>query len=122
MSIVTLAAGAFVGSLLTLTLLATGLPLRAYGQSKDITKVPGTEGVRIMNVDPGSVFDAMKVEEGDTLLEIDAHRVKRVQEIEEIFRDIEPGRKVKFKVQHEGKVEEREMEYQAPKKAPVKKK
>ncbi len=116
MSLMTLAAGALIGSILTVTLLATGLPLRAMAQTKDYTKVPGTEGVRILNVDPGSVFDAMKVEEGDVLLEVDAQRVKRIQEIEEIFRDITPGRKVKYKVEHEGKVEEREMEYQAPKK------
>lgn len=116
MSLITLTAGAVVGSALTLSLLLTGVSLRAMAQGKDYTKMPGTEGIRILNVDPGSVFEAMKVEEGDVLLEVDAQRVKRIQEIEEIFRDIEPGRKVKYKVEHEGKVEEREMEYQAPKK------
>lgn len=116
MSLITLTGGAVVGSLLTLTLLLTGVSLRAVAQNKDYTKVPGTEGIQIMNVDPGSVFEAMKVESGDVLLEVDAQRVKRIQEIEEIFRDIEPGRKVKYKVRHGDHVEEREMEYQTPKK------
>jgi S1-C subfamily serine protease len=113
MAILTLTTGAIFGACLTAALVISPLPLKVYAQTQDYTKMPGTEGIRIMNVDPGSVFEAMKVESGDTLLEVESRRVQRIQEIEEIFRDIEPGRKVKYKVQRNGKVEEREVEYNA---------
>lgn len=113
MAILTLTTGTIFGACLTAALVISTLPLKVYAQTQDYTKMPGTEGIRIMNVDPGSVFEAMKVESGDTLLEVESRRVQRIQEIEEIFRDIEPGRKVKYKIQHNGKVEEREIQYNA---------
>lgn len=99
-------------ALLTVGLVMLFPHLQVFAQAKDITKVPGTEGLQIMNVDPGSVYEAMKVESGDLLLEVESRRIRRVQDIEEIFRDFEPGHRVKYKIQHGGQVEEREMEYQ----------
>jgi len=120
-SLLTFSSGALLGTALTTALLIASFSLKTYAQKQDYTKMPGTEGIRILNVDPGSVFDAMKVESGDVLLEVESRRVKRIQEIEEIFRDIEPGTKVKYKVERRGKVEDREMEYnKAPSPTPKK--
>lgn len=45
--------------------------------------------------------------DGDTLLEVNERRVQRVKELEEIFKDIKPGMEVKYKVEHNGKIENR---------------
>lgn len=94
-----------------------GLAVPAQAQIQDKTMVPGTGGIRIQNVDPGSVYESMKAEPGDVLLEVDDRRIQRIQEIEEIFRDIEPGHKVRVKIEHNGKVEERDVEVKRPVKA-----
>lgn len=99
---------------LIFTVLLTLTSFALAQNKKDITKMPGSEGLQIMNVDPGSVYEAMKVESGDVLLEVDSHRIQRIQEIEEIFKDMPIGQKVRIKVKHGDQIEEREMEVQAP--------
>lgn len=76
-------------------------------QKQPLSESPN--GVEFKHLPPSmrsmGLFDDMG--EGDTLLEVNEHKVKRAKELEEIFKDIKPGTEVKLKVNHNGKVEER---------------
>jgi len=51
---------------------------------------------------------------GEDLLEVNDRRVRRAKEVEAILKDIKPGTIVKYKVKHNGKVEEQSKKFEEP--------
>lgn len=93
----------------TTLILALVFSLAAFAQKGKDPSASDAEGVGFMDVQKYPSmrpFLPEKFEKGDVLLEVNERRVKRVEELKEIFKDVKPGADVKYKVKHNGKVEE----------------
>jgi serine protease Do len=66
-------------------------------------RLPGDEGVLVVDVEPGSVADHAGLERGDVILEVNRRKVEDVRDFLEIVQDLKIGDAVAFYIWREGR-------------------